>query len=390
MLPTVALNATELLLLAVAMQLALFAIGWTVAAFTLDIERVTLRGFLAFNVSVSLAFSYIALRQESPSAIERTLPNLLILAGMFSLAKAIHAYWGLNLGRVSIATTVAAMLGVVWFGMIERHDALRVGVLLVGFLWLVVVCMARTYRPTRDEFGVAAANALTVVAIVVLVTMSWRIYLVAFTQASTELNQPSRFSELGIYVMMLAASGPNLLYGYFVCVRLVRSANRVADSDGLTRLLNHRAFMLASERSWHERRVNRQIGCVLAVDIDHFKQVNDKHGHQAGDAVLSMFGSLLNSTFAKGCIVGRTGGEEFIVVVEGANEEKATELAEQLVRSVKMATWPASNQEKIQITVSVGVALDAPHDLRANDLLLRADRALYTAKQNGRDRIEFA
>jgi diguanylate cyclase (GGDEF)-like protein len=385
----IAFNSTELLLLMTAVQMVMFALAWAAAALELEIDRPTLRAFLLFNVMCAFALAAIATRDDAPDAIARALPNVLILTGMLALARGLHAYWGLRLDRASIGVTLAAIALVIWFGMIDRDDKLRVTTLLAGFLWLLVVCMTRTYQPTRHEFGFAAANTLTLIAIIVLITMSWRIYFVAFTDFSADLNRSSRFSELGVFVLMLAANGPNLLYGYFVCVRLVRSANRAANSDGLTHLLNHRAFMQESERAWNERRERRVQGCVLAIDIDHFKRVNDQHGHQAGDRVLQMFASLLRATFAKDCVVGRTGGEEFIVVLARSTKEEATQLAERLMRLVARAPWRGRDGTKIDLTISIGIAFDAPRDLRPNDLLLRADKALYAAKQAGRNRIEF-
>jgi diguanylate cyclase (GGDEF)-like protein len=383
-------NPTELLLLAVALQLILFAIGWTVAAAGLDGERMTLRGFVAFNVLAAISLVTIAFRGDDPIAITRTLPNVFILLSMFALAKAALAYWGLSLDRITTGAMVVAIIGVVWFGAVMRDDSVRVTLLLLGVLWIMLVGIWRTHSPTKAEFGDAAANALFVIAVLMLITLVWRVYFILFTDVSADLNHQSRFSELSVFVLMLAGSGPNLLYGYFVCVRLVRSANQVANSDGLTRLLNHRAFMQASEFAWFERRQGRVLGCVLAIDIDHFKQINDRHGHQVGDAVLRMFGSLLRAALPPGSLLGRTGGEEFIAVLPCTGKDEAASHAERLMRIVRRAPWRGSADQSLELTISIGVALDAACDLRANDLLVRADRALYAAKQAGRNRVEFA
>jgi diguanylate cyclase (GGDEF)-like protein len=383
-------NATELLLLMTSLQTFLFAVGWFVAYVTLRRDRSTLLGFFAFNVCIGVAFAMIALRSASPNAIERTIPNLLILLGMFALTYAVHVAGNLRISRGSVAPALIAAVAVIWFGAIARNDSFRVFALLVGFFWLLLVCVLRTHRPTRQEFGSIAANALTLVAAVTLLTITWRTYMAFSSEITVDLNRPSRYSNLGIFVMMLAVNGPNLLYGYFIATRLVRRANEVANLDGLTNLLNHRAFMEAAGKSWMKRRATREAAAVIAIDLDHFKRINDEHGHQVGDHVLRIFAKILRNASDKRCIVGRTGGEEFTVVFERADKAAATAFAERIRRRVARANWGTDEDTKIQLTISIGVTVDAPRDMRANDVLARADLALYAAKAEGRNRIAFA
>jgi diguanylate cyclase (GGDEF)-like protein len=383
-------NATELLLLMTSLQTFLFAVGWLVAYVTLRRDRSIMRGFFVFNVCIGIAFTMIALRSNSPDALERTVPNLLILAGMFALTYALHAANGLRVVRWWVAPALIAAIAVVWFGAIDRNDSFRVFALLAGFFWLLVLCVLRTHQPTRQEFGSIAANALTFVALVTLLTISWRTYMAFASEVTIDLNRPSRYSNLGILVMLLAVNGPNLLYGYFMALRLVRRANEVASRDGLTDLLNHRAFMETATKSWERRRGAREPAAVLAIDLDHFKRINDEHGHQTGDEVLRAFAKILRGASDKRCIVGRTGGEEFTVVIERANREIASSFAQRIRRRVARAHWGNAEDAAIQLTVSIGIAIDAPRDMRANDVLARADRALYAAKAEGRDRISFA
>lgn len=128
---------------------------------------------------------------------------------------------------------------------------------------------------------------------------------------------------------------------------------------------------------------------VLALDIDHFKTVNDRFGHAAGDAVLAALATLLQAAVRDGDTAVRLGGEEFLVLLPGADREQALRRAEQ-VRCDVAAAVHVLGDEQIRITISVGVAVCPTDGATAGALLEAADRALYTAKATGRDRVVAA
>ena len=125
------------------------------------------------------------------------------------------------------------------------------------------------------------------------------------------------------------------------------------------------------------------------LDIDHFKNVNDTYGHQAGDAVLQSVGNALKTSVRAGDIVCRYGGEEFILVFPGMNAEDGRTRAEKLRVMIASQTVSGKNQ-LIGVTISIGGSV-FPNDGNSSDELISvADLALYRAKQNGRNRVEFA
>jgi two-component system cell cycle response regulator len=166
----------------------------------------------------------------------------------------------------------------------------------------------------------------------------------------------------------------------------LREQERLAVTDGLTRLYNRRFFeeVLGLEAE----RATREDGALALVvlDLDHFKRVNDTHGHQSGDAVLVEVAARLQALLRGSDILARYGGEEFVIILPGADVATALEIAERCRRAV--CTEPiALHSGSIVITGSFGVAC-LPGDTADIDTLIRyADRAMYAAKEAGRNRV---
>ncbi|WP_210529422.1 GGDEF domain-containing protein [Rubellimicrobium arenae] len=162
-----------------------------------------------------------------------------------------------------------------------------------------------------------------------------------------------------------------------------RALRRAAEHDPLTGLLNRRGF---------ERGVARcdqsQGGALLLLDVDHFKRINDDHGHPAGDAVLRAMGDRMASVLRKGDLVARLGGEELAVFLPGQPAAAARVVARRLCEVVRARPFALPAGGTAPITVSVGGAWGRPASL--DRLIARADAALYAAKHAGRDRCRFA
>ena len=164
--------------------------------------------------------------------------------------------------------------------------------------------------------------------------------------------------------------------------KLVARLTAESRIDPLTGLLNRRGleerFGVELARSIREQRPL----AVVAVDIDHFKRVNDEHGHQAGDRALVWLSSVLCEQTRGADIVARAGGEEFVIVLPGTDGTAAHEFAERLRRVVE------AGDAEIPLTISAGVA-SALAPSTAHTLLGAADRALYAAKHAGRNRVSY-
>jgi two-component system, cell cycle response regulator len=169
--------------------------------------------------------------------------------------------------------------------------------------------------------------------------------------------------------------------------RLFEKVRSLSIRDGLTGLFNHRHSM---EQVAHEfGRVGRYEGGVslLMVDIDHFKKVNDEHGHQAGDIVLRETARILKDTLRVVDSLGRYGGEEFVAILPHTNRDDANQTAERLRTAIAEHPFRIGHRE-IHVTISVGVATYPSERVETPGGLVReADKALYRAKQAGRNRI---
>jgi len=168
---------------------------------------------------------------------------------------------------------------------------------------------------------------------------------------------------------------------------LYREVKTRADHDGLTRIHNRQSFdeRLVDELARHQR-YGHDLS-LLMMDLDHFKRINDTHGHQAGDLVLKEVGGLLNETLRSTDFAARYGGEEFAVILPHTDEEQAWNLADRLREKIARKRF-TSNGVAFQATASIGVASLAPGSLsRKVDLVRQADQALYLAKASGRNMV---
>jgi diguanylate cyclase (GGDEF)-like protein len=161
--------------------------------------------------------------------------------------------------------------------------------------------------------------------------------------------------------------------------------DRAAHEDVLTGLHNRRHAEFALPLLVEGARMAGQVLSVAALDVDHFKKINDTHGHAVGDAVLQQLAQLLRHRLRSADLLARTGGEEFLAVLVGSTPQQAAEICERLRLAVAEHDWAAITPG-LAVRISVGIAGGTP-PLAADTLLNRADHALYAAKRGGRNRV---
>ena len=274
----------------------------------------------------------------------------------------------------------------VWTTVIQPHGGLAASIVpftsAISLLLSALVILTHRDRPRPAEW----AAAITMVA-----------FAVAQIAAVVHLSQHGRDLELvaaQLFVHPSFVAMPSGLMGIsmFVIFMLASDVSEemkeMAVRDQLTGLLNRRGFGEQATNSYATaRRAGRSISVIMA-DLDHFKDVNDKYGHAAGDAALEHFARLLTHERRTEDIVARMGGEEFALVLPGTALEKCIAIAEELC--TRLAATPfIVDGRSVDMTSSFGVATISNRDTCLTDVIVRADRALYRSKRGGRNRVDL-
>ena len=264
---------------------------------------------------------------------------------------------------------------------------------VLASIMLIVILLACIHELRRGAYeGIVARTMAIVVLAVQVAVLASRILVVQ----TLDLDSGSGFilRTDPVFAWYGLAGLAFLVIMAFTMVALVRERRELAYKqasmiDELTGLLNRRGFMGSATRACEPGRPF----AVLALDLDRFKEVNDRHGHAAGDDLLAMFARVLRAQVRATDIVARMGGEEFGVLMPGAPLDIACQAAER-IRAAFRAEAAALNLAGVAGTVSIGVAVGlAPANTALESIspmLARADAALYRAKAQGRDRVETA
>src|SRR5690606_3394104 len=168
--------------------------------------------------------------------------------------------------------------------------------------------------------------------------------------------------------------------------RMYQSMEERATTDGLTGLTNHRAFQERLEQLHALAERTGQKFSIILTDIDHFKSVNDTHGHPVGDAVLKRVAAIFTQRARKVDIVARYGGEEFVIVLPDTDADGAAVFANRLREEIAAQTMTSDNGS-FSVTLSLGVAAYPSDGTDRHALIERADQALYYCKEHGRNRV---
>lgn len=380
--------AAHAALLMAFLQETVLAVGWlVVAALQRELRRAAWH-WAGFALLSGVSFiAYVAAAHLQQDQL-RLVGNLQLVLAMLLQCRGLYLFAGRRpLDVVSVAVAVAT--GFVLFVWSSNEDApwriAAVSVLAAGCSAWAAATVVRIARGFTDARWIpvlfAAPMALGGLVLAVrgvgaLVTPE---AMVAATAAGDSIPM-----SMAIYWLLLSLSFELSLVG-LVIVRLVGQLRHTARHDALTGVLNRRAVeeILLQETA---RAVRSGRGFAVAmIDLDHFKQINDRFGHAAGDEVLQSIASALHARLRATDALARWGGEEFLVLLPGTGIEDAVRVAEQL-RGVAADTPLLRDGETVRLTLCVGVAIWAG-EADPSMVVDRADDALYRAKREGRDRV---
>jgi len=381
-------STTEFAFLMVGCQQAVLAFGWLAAAGLLPQSR---RPMLCWALHAGLSalglVGFVAAARMGDE-LTRAAANFCVLGAMIALQTGVRLFvHRANAWRWYVAAVLVALV-VTWYGLEPAHGAVRIATLsvLLAVLSLLTAwdmqLAARWKLDWRWRLMLSVPIALvgvvfTARAVKALVDPS---IAVAYVMANSSLNAGSAM----IYLVVALAFQLTLVA--LVMSQFVTELTEASRFDALTGTLNRRAIDEALDAEVLRSRRLKEVFSVLMIDVDHFKDINDRHGHAAGDRGLQHLGTVFTTQMREIDRVGRYGGEEFVVVLPGTSMAEARLLADRLRERVE--ALPVRWQERpIVLTISVGLAQWQGDGDDVANLLSRADAALYRAKQGGRNRV---
>ena len=338
------------------------------------------------NLVVGLGMVLVLIQLDTPKLL--FLPGVaLIGTGLSLYLNGIQAFNG-NAPNHRIPIIIFALLAVIDGYFVLVNNDLRTAVVLSAlvFAGIYFVCARLTF--SRDE---GIIGNLFWIASSLFLIMALLMLIRAFTASRVDISVFASYATwpVNAYTFMLGAVSQFFISSIFVLMlsyRLNQNLESIATIDGLTGVLNRRGLEDAALKMQGIcKRINLSMA-VLVIDVDHFKKVNDKHGHLFGDDVLRYLTKVIAEILRSGDVLGRYGGEEFVVFLPNTLEKDATGLAERIRLGVQKSLHDI-NEKTIKATVSIGVAdsVRAGYDFKG--LVAAADSALYVAKNKGRNRV---
>ena len=313
--------------------------------------------------------------------LSMALPNLLLVLAVVTELRGTYRHFERPFNaKVMSAVVLVASLLILWSSGKSEYYLHRL-LFMTGFLAIMFGAQLRVlWARKRESF----ATSLMVSTLAFLcITMGVR-----FISALIEPPPVGIFAYSSLQALYLAGNSIGILLLSISAIllsseQLRNEMEKLLRHDTLKGALTRRTvFEYAQAELARSARRDTPFSMLL-IDLDHFKEINDKHGHQGGDTVLTRFVQCVEQVLRRPSVIGRYGGEEFIVILPDTTKEQAVQVAERIQSSLRMRTLPPV------FTASIGVACSLPAQQDTLDALIgRADAALYAAKRNGRNRIE--
>ena len=342
--------------------------------------------FCAFGVLDWLLYPDLVVELWGIRYVYALLPLLLIMLGLAG-----KPYWRYSQQLMALSLIVGNLAIIAMTVVIpaEMNDVYVGGLMLVALYGYTVARIRFVWASMANWLGLAAYNLANIWW---GDASQWDLIAGNFFCASTNL-----LGMVACYSMEY-----DTRRGYLLQLALKEERSRLNEvnrrlekqalTDDLTKLSNRRSFFEHYHEEWRRAKRHSQCLALIMIDVDYFKRVNDRYGHQAGDECLKLIGGVLASHARRaGEMAARLGGEEFILLLPDASAEKACEVAEAMrsdIASLEFIVGGPTAATGLHLTISCGTACDIPDDeLSPEKLLSRADKAMYEAKEQGRDLV---
>lgn len=324
-----------------------------------------------------------------PRTLMLTCANMTMSLGFTSYHCAVRRFSGRPLTPALLIPASIATAAVLFFQLVLPSFQMRVTFVSQVWAWQMFMSAKELINRRRDQPSLAA-NILTALFVSVGVYILVRniIYLMLMLPPDFAIENGGNW--VNVLTPLLMAPLPIIGTTAFLLMcsdRLQHQLERAANIDFLTGLPNRRGFAATAAAGFDKARTGGgEIG-VAIFDVDKFKLINDRYGHETGDGALVQVARKLQSLIRPSDTVARLGGEEFVLLLNGVSDSDAEQIADRLRLAIGASALTVDDV-KISITCSVGLALLDGSDTDYEALMRRADRALYRAKANGRNRLE--
>lgn len=373
----------------VAVQFGLYAAGWLLCARLMARERAAALHWAAFMLLLGLGFWLASQRDELRSFWAYSGAGFAFLASYLALHRGLERFVHRppdDRGHLLLLGLAGAALAILGPGA-EQAPA-RVLVSYGGGALLMLRLVLALRQPLQAEYGSRVAHLIAAPGYLLIVASSLRALRQALDwEHAYELQRADHLGQALLFGYLVGAALFNFSFIALVTLRVLQRLHHLSRHDELTGLANRRVLDEAIEREWQRLQRTGAGFAVVMLDLDHFKQVNDTHGHAAGDGVLAVTAERLSEAARRTDLVARLGGEEFLVLMPSTELPAALAGAERLLERLRQKPCEAGGLS-LRVTASAGVAVALARDADAQAVLRRADQALYRAKANGRDRVE--
>ena len=348
-----------------------------------------LRSWVLGAWTIFVALVLLGLRDWIPDLASITLGNMALMLAYLIWLAGTHEHFGARLKWTPwISGLALVILAITWLNLTQ--DSFRLRVVIVATF---CACISARHawvllrRPRAARFGETNGITLAICWFVALgCTYGLRcVHAIAYPQGSTGLLTQDIIQV--VYTAALTACNLMSVIGFATMAsdNVRAQIENQAVRDPLTGTLNRRALFESLDREISRYHRSGRSFSVAMLDIDHFKSVNDQYGHQIGDRVLVHMCQRVTALMRPHDIFARYGGEEFLILMPETN----VLAAQQAARRVNQELGKGDDPSLPAVTVSMGIAECSPGDTSALSLVARADRALYAAKNKGRNRVEI-
>ncbi|MES3013300.1 MAG: GGDEF domain-containing protein [Pseudomonadota bacterium] len=382
------MNDTATVLLLIALQQGLCALGWFVAGRWLGLTPRVAMQWAASALASAAGLGLILQRGVWPPVLTWFAANLLILLAFVLIRRGVQVFLRIRVTDAEHAVVIVLDAVVLLLGLFADDPTWAVICVSLPIAWTLLRAASESHRRLAADDALSAARAVALPLGLLGLTFAVRAAsgLVVPEIAARPLHEPNAFNTGAAMAFMMGGLILNMVLGLLVVARMVRRLRQRSLRDALTGLLNRRALPPLLRRQVGRLRRYGETYAVLMVDVDHFKQINDSFGHAVGDAALVELARLMREAARDVDHIVRMGGEEFCLLLPHTDLDGALRLGGRLREVVRGADANAC----APMTVSVGVAVAQSADEPADAVIARADAALYRAKAAGRDRVVLA